>query len=334
VAHIVADSPDGPRGDATLSPLLAKELSNLMILCDKHHRLIDKHQVAEHTVDRLTEMKRKHEARMELVGSLTEEKQSHVLLYGANVGSQSSPVSMQKAIPAMLPDSYPAQSIPLEIGLRNNMLTDRTDEYWQFEGNNLRAHYAQSVRPLLVSGAITRISVFAMAPQPLLVLLGSLLTDIQAAEVYQLHREPPDWKWQDGSDFPEFQVTEPENKSGTPALLFSLSATVTDSRVLSALPNASIWRVSIENPHNDFLKSRQQAVDFRIMMRSVMDRIKAAHGQQAAIHVFPVMPIALAVDFGRIRMPKADLPLCVYDENRDLGFRVALEIGKSEPTVS
>jgi hypothetical protein len=305
-----------------------------MILCDKHHRLIDKHQVAENSAMRLTEMKRKHEARIELVGSLTEEKQSHVLLYGANVGSQSAPVSMQKAIPAMLPDSYPAQSTPLEIGLRNNMLTDRTDEYWQFEGNNLRAHYAQRVRPLLVSGAITRLSVFAMAPQPLLILLGSLLTDIQATEVYQLHREPPDWKWQDGSDFPEFQLSEPKNKSGTPALLFSLSATVTDSRVLSALPDASIWRVFIENPHNDFLKSRQQAADFRIMMRSVMDRIKAAHGQQATIHVFPVMPLALAVDFGRIRMPKADLPLCVYDENRDLGFRVALGIGEDESTVS
>jgi hypothetical protein len=65
-----------------------------------------------------------------------------------------------------------------------------------------------------------------------------------------------------------------------------------------------------------------------------MDRIKAAHGQQAATRVFPVMPFALAVNFGRIRMPKADLPLCVYDENRDLGFRVALEIRESEPTVS
>ena len=41
LAHIVADTPGGPRGDQVLSPQLAAELSNVMLLCDSHHRLID-----------------------------------------------------------------------------------------------------------------------------------------------------------------------------------------------------------------------------------------------------------------------------------------------------
>lgn len=41
IAHIVADSPAGPRGDAVRSPLLAKSLENLMILCARHHKLVD-----------------------------------------------------------------------------------------------------------------------------------------------------------------------------------------------------------------------------------------------------------------------------------------------------
>jgi hypothetical protein len=41
------------------------------------------------------------------------------------------------------------------------------------------------------------------------------------------------------------------------------------------------------------------------------------------------MPAALAVEFGRIRMPKADLPLLIYDENRETGgFKPALTIGE------
>ena len=45
IAHIVADSPDGPRGDTERSSLLANNISNLMLLCDRHHRLIDKEDV-------------------------------------------------------------------------------------------------------------------------------------------------------------------------------------------------------------------------------------------------------------------------------------------------
>lgn len=48
IAHIVADSTDGPRGDAKRSPLLAKSFSNLMLMCDAHHRLIDKEDVDGH----------------------------------------------------------------------------------------------------------------------------------------------------------------------------------------------------------------------------------------------------------------------------------------------
>ena len=41
IAHIVGDSIDGPRGDAVRSPQLARSLENLMLMCAKHHKLID-----------------------------------------------------------------------------------------------------------------------------------------------------------------------------------------------------------------------------------------------------------------------------------------------------
>jgi hypothetical protein len=273
-------------------------------------------------------MKRKHEERIELLGSLTHEKQSHVLLYGANIGGQSAPLSSKNATEAMLPEWYPAESQPLEIGLRNSSIDDKTADYWQLESLHLEAKIAQQLRPRLAQGNIHHLSVFAIAPQPLLILLGTLLSDIPAAEVYQRHREPPGWKWLDSGKYPAFIEVEPNEASGPPALVFSLSGTIVDERIRTVVPNASIWKVSIPIPHNDFLKTRQQTRDFRSLMRRMMDKIKAQHGQSATIHIFPAMPVALAVELGRIRMPKADLPFDVYDEDRGQGgFRHALSIG-------
>lgn len=61
IAHIVADSPDGPRGDEHRSELLAKDFNNLMLLCDTHHRLIDREDIEGHPEDRLLKIKEEQE---------------------------------------------------------------------------------------------------------------------------------------------------------------------------------------------------------------------------------------------------------------------------------
>lgn len=145
------------------------------------------------------------------------------------------------------------------------------------------------VKPRLAQGHVDHLSVFALAPQPLLMKLGYLLSDIPAAEVFQLHREPPDWCWQNDSVDFDYTVTEPANFKGPPALVFSLSATVTDSRIERVLPNAAIWKMTVPVPGNDFLKTRTQARLFRERIRHLLDRIKAVHGQTAD-------PIGLSCD--------------------------------------
>lgn len=327
IAHIVADKPTGPRGDPVLSEQLKSDLSNLMLMCDVHHRRIDHDDVADHTVDRLHAMKELHERRIELVTAFGPEMRSHVVLYGANVGEHSASLSMAKAAEAMLPDRYPAEARPLLLGMVNSALTDCDPAYWEAEARQLRSLVELQVRPRLAHGEVHHLSIFALAPQPLLMLLGYLLSDVSAAEVYQLHREPPDWRWQTApADF-DYSVEEPVAKDGPPALVLSLSATINDDRVRSALPAACIWRLAVVDPNNDFLKSQAQARLFRETARRLLDHIKAAHGEKAVIHVFPAMPVALAVDLGRVIMPKADLPLRIYDQNQKLGgFEHALDL--------
>jgi hypothetical protein len=60
-AHIVAESADGPRGNSTLTPSERNRAENLILVCSRHHQLIDA-KPAAFTVEILKQMKLDHEA--------------------------------------------------------------------------------------------------------------------------------------------------------------------------------------------------------------------------------------------------------------------------------
>ncbi|MFP3790852.1 SAVED domain-containing protein [Bacillus subtilis] len=322
IAHIVADKPNGPRGDKQRSELLKSDINNLMLLCDFHHRLVDIDQVDEHPESLLLEMKRSHENKMKMLTSLIPEKGSLVIFYGANIGQHDSHLSMNHAIYAMVPERYPKDKFPIELSLENSSFRDDESFYWSLEIENLRRQFNEKVK---ARKDVDHFSVFALAPQPLLIELGRLLSDIKATEVYQLHREPADWKWHDLIDDVNYRIVAPEKYTNTVALNISLSADIDNSRIRDVLGNeASIWTLTSDDPHNDFLKSREHLKVFRQQFRKLLNQIKIKHGQDVILHVFPAVPVAVAVEIGRVWMPKADLPLIIYDENR--GFKQAIEL--------
>jgi hypothetical protein len=195
VAHIVADDPNGPRGDPVRSAQLSNEVGNLMLLCYVHHKLIDVDQVNQHPEERLKAMKTAHERRIDIVTAIDESRASHVLRYAANIGAHESPVAYEQVSAAMIPERYPADGRSIDIELRGTAYQDHEPEYWRFQRENLRRQFGMKVRERIETREIHHISVFALAPQPLLIELGRLLCDISPADVYQLHREPAGWRW-------------------------------------------------------------------------------------------------------------------------------------------
>lgn len=319
VAHIIADSEDGPRGNYENSSQLRAEISNLMLLCPRHHKLIDVDAVAEHPIDLLMKMKWEHEERIQRTTSMQPNMQSHILFYGSKIGLQNVPLNIRESSLSIMP-YYPASDRPIEIGMKNDVFVDSTPEYWMIQEKQLVQAFAQTVTPIRDNHAVQHFSVFALAPQPLLIKLGTLLGDIYAADVFQRHREPSTWTWQGSSTVSDFEFFEPINKSGTPVLVFSLSGTIVDERITEILgDDSSIWRISIPNPNNDFLKTRVLLSKFRTICRTALDKIKVTHGQNAVLHLFPAMPVSAAVELGRIWMPKADIPMIIYDQNSASG---------------
>ena len=328
-AHIYSFSARGSRGNEGIPKDELNDISNLMLVCHECHQKLDgPHGSIRYAATLLRIMKKEHEERVERVTWIAESKKSQILLYGANIGDHSSPLNYRDAAPALFPDRYPASDAPIELSTVNSSFSDRDPEFWRIEAENLRRKFEKRVRERLALGEVDHLSVFSLAPQPLLILLGTLLSDIVPSDVYQRHREPPTWKWPRNFATQEFELREPVTASGTPALVLASSATVVEERITSLLGrDASVWIVTLPTPHNDAVKSREQLSQLRSLLRSVFDRIKAAYGQSTVLHVFPAAAISAAVEFGRVRMPKADMPWLIYDQvNSRGGFIPAISI--------
>lgn len=330
IAHIIADSADGPRGDPIRSPLLAKSLDNLMLMCAVHHKLIDVDSLVDHPEALLAEMKAEHEARVAMLAGIDTDRASHVLRFGASIGANEALVSTRAIFAAMPPDHHPASMQTIDLEMTGHAFADSDPAFWVMQQTNLQRNFAARVGGRIERQDIRHLSVFALAPQPLLIELGRLLCDIVPMVVHQRHREPSTWTWQRDGARVRYQTTEPASgRSGVVALKLGVSATITDDRIEHVVGNdAAIWSLCAEAPHNDIVRSPEDQAAYRTALRRLFDAIKARHGDRVVVHVFPALPASLAVETGRVWMPKADPELRIYDQQRDSGFVYALTVGQ------
>ena len=318
-AHIVADSPDGPRGDPIRSPQLATDIDNLMLMCLQHHKLIDVDDVDGHPEKLLLEHKHLHEERVRRLTEIDDQHQTLIVLFEAGIGGRKGLVDVQQSRNAALP-LYPADefSIPLAT-LRTR---DGTTIFWEAAMAELD-EAAREIHSRLVRQEAKHLSVFALAPIPLLMYLGRVLGDIPTVTAFQRHRDPGDWTWKppSGQEQP-FGVVPPDEASEAQhiALVLSISDNVDRQLVSEHAPdNAPIYELRIPRPATDAIRAAHQVVEFRNCLRQLLSQIKGTHGGRATLHIYPAVPNSIAVAFGLALLPKADLAMDVYDFNRDHG---------------
>ncbi len=319
-AHIYSFSEEGPRGWGPFFSNKKKlnDVTNLMLMCHDCHKTIDQDKGGiRYSADLLMKWKKEHEQRVYIVAGISPNNRSHVVMYGANIGDEKSPLQYVDMVEAMFPNKYPAEDKAINLSMTCEH-EDRNAEYWRTEKDHLRAIFRRQIEPRIKENDPCHFSLFSIAPQPLLIQLGVLFTDKISVDVYQPIREPKTWKWQSYPDGFRFIVTAPENIFQVPVLIVSLSDRIADDRITSVMgKNVSIWQLTVEKDflHNDFIKSQAQLSQFREIVRKLMVSIKEKHGQTTPLHIFPAMPVSCAVEMGRVRMPKADMPWIIYDQN-------------------
>lgn len=333
-AHIYSFSEDGPRG---WGPFISNkdklnDVDNLMLMCHDCHKTIDQDKEGiKYSADLLQSWKREHEQRVLIASGIASDKKSHVVFYGSNIGDQKSPIQRVETMEAMFPDRYPADEQPIKLSMECSH-DDSSDAFWQTESAHLTRIFTKYIEPKIEENNPAHFSIFALAPMPLLIQLGSLFTDKITVDVYQPIREPKTWKWQPMPDDFDFHVLTPVTTEGIPVLVISLSGRIMQDRITSVIEEpVAIWEITVDEKflHNDFIKSSAQLSLWRTALRKLMEKIKQEHGQQTPLHVFPAMPISCAIEMGRIRMPKSEMLWVIYDQNHKHNkFVKALTIGE------
>lgn len=329
-AHIYAFSEDGPRGNKGISDEDLNSFRNLLLTCHACHKTIDtKGKELRYSVELLQQWKADHESRIERVSGIDPDHHSHIVLFGRGIGDVQSPLRYDRAAAAMFPKHFPAADRVIELGTGASERTERDEEFWRLELADLEKRFGRLLCEPLADGDVSHLSVFALAPMPLLIRLGTLLTDIRDVEVYQLHRDPKGWKWPSEDKTIAIELQKPETLTGAPALVISLSATISDDRIHRVLgQDASIWRLTIPKPTQECVRSRADLNAFYLDVLKAMDAIKEVHGESHPLSIFPAAPVSAMVKLGLARQPKADLDWIIYDEVKELGgFVETIRIG-------
>jgi hypothetical protein len=336
ISHIIAAEKGGPRGDEVESLRLVKDISNLMLTCKDHGKIIDcKENVDDYPPKLLREYKKEHEERIKILTDIMDNAKSHVLIFQAPIDAKNFNIDKTLAHLAMLP-KYPAKEHPDVIDFSD--FADRETEpgYWDILTRNLKKRFNAIFKDGTNRRDYKHISLFALAPIPLLVYLGAVIGDIESVDLYQRHRSTKDWKWKDEpDDFRKeyYQVIEPDthdDKAQT-AMLVSISGIVDRKKVATLVgENCNMYEVAAVKPGLDFLSTRLKLEMFCYEYRQVLGRIRATNGHTKEIHLFCAVPSPVAVECGRSVLPKSDPPIRIYDLDKGKdGFLYALTINGS-----
>lgn len=319
-AHIVADEPGGPRGDVVRSPALARSIDNLMLLCrDCHHR-VDVAEVAAHPESVLLDFKQRHEERVERLLTIDGSLRTRLLVVTAPIGQRPVRVDLDDISRAALP-RYPAGK-SIVIDLAGLAVRDHEPRYWLTLEEEVVRHTREVLRS--AGDAAVPWSIFALAPIPLLMVLGREVGDIVPATVFQKHREPDTWTWQPAGGIAlPFDVKSPPahlQPCQDVALALSVSGVVSHEAVARAVgASTPVWEIVARTPGVACIRAASDLAEFSAIFRATLGLIRDAAGAGVVVHIFPAVPNSVAVECGRRLLPKVDPRMEVYDFNHRVG---------------
>jgi hypothetical protein len=320
-AHIVAFRERGPRGADGERPTNIDAIENLMLLCAPCHHLIDtncqKYPRAE-----LETHKREHESRIKRVTALGPTMQTTVLHLKARIGSNVVEVSQSESAHALLP-RYPAGDSKI-IDL-TGLGDEASAAFYDFASGRIR----DEAKKLYATGGeletSKHLSVLALAPIPLLFVLGNSLSNKVQTDFFQCHRDRADrWTWHEGKSAVTYAVsrrrvgTVPDNV----AVLVSLSGTIATTTLPASIDDSfSIYEITLDGllPNPGFLQQRNDLEGFRQTYRKFLAEVTRDHPEARALHVFPAIPAPVAVVCGFDLLPKVHPELLVYDNDKQHG---------------
>lgn len=327
-AHIEAVSKGGARYREVMDVTELNSTDNLMLMCAKCHKTIDDNP-ENYPVERLREMKKNHENRVYWMTKYDDVQKSYMIGYFANIKSYQPEFDNTLFCKALVSDKkIPSERYINLIGSSNMPFSDGTKEFYLIQEKQIEQAMERVINQCIHENE--NISIFALAPIPLLIKLGQKISDIANVSVFQCHRKEEKWSWdKENKDVVNFitQVPERVNQKRV-AINISLSADIIDSRIKDRVGEISTYKITIENPNRLFVTNKGIIDAYIKTFRNCMEKIKSDNPGIEEVLVFPAMPNSLAIRTGMDYMPKCDPVLIIYDQiEQSKDFIEAITIG-------
>ena len=296
--HIIGESSNGPRGHPKNSELMKKDPENIILLCAKHHKIIDNNE-REYTVDTLKQMKANHTQWVnERLDGLKEAVWT-LLIHSGNVTGTGAP-NLDKEL--IYQDFYGTHIIAeTEEFIFEEFLTEtknwlefkkRQEQWWQIFKN-------QDIKP-------KKFLICSINFIPLVIQLGFLIHNTNTFDIYQYHPEENTWKWkflEETEANQEFFFIEKLNIEDLTiqkiALSISISGTVNDNDIFEVIGNSiKIFRINVNEPDRTWLKYKEQLIEFQKKYTSLIDTIVQKYKNLKEIHLFYAGPTPIAFIIG------------------------------------
>lgn len=351
LAHIVASSVDGPRGDAAQSPLLADDAENIMLLCDKCHRLIDRVAPAFYTTEKLRAMRARNVADVKrLLAGLQYPPAEPIMLIG-NVTGQPHYYSKRNVEDAMLNAGLrPSRDVPEYFCFNNYILHDpHSAGYWCgiFESLStdiprLKALLNGSAR----GHARPHLAVFPVHSISVLMLGGRLIGDTAGVSVFQFHRDKVagnqggQWAWPSGSAEPSadkyrFEVLKDFSGENEACLLVSLTFDIAHERLTAqCFENGELQlptlRLTVDRFGSDVIGHPKDLELFGAKLDEAIRKLQD-HWKVQRIHLFVGAPASACFRLGQKMQARNHATYICYETDRGIGsaFKQTIEISST-----
>lgn len=308
-AHIYAFSKGGKRFSRLVPRTKINDIDNLMLVCGNCHELIDSSNT-DYSAEQLLLMKKEHEERIRLLTSIKPDLQSEVVIYNCNIGDRPIRIQEYHANESITPSFYPARITPINLS-PDLRLYDSDQDFWGVMVKDLEREL-EAHEPSIRN---KHISLFAVAPQPLLFKLGTLLNRNYNVSVRQPQGDIASWRWQKENQTINLQLHElGTTYSNKAAISIEITATLSDNEIESIFGQHRIYRIVANDCSPSAIKSEADLIAVRQEYRNVLNRIRLECSPDVQVSLLPIAPASVSIEAGR-QLMKGDPAITIYDRN-------------------
>ncbi|MCU7804221.1 MAG: SAVED domain-containing protein [Candidatus Thiodiazotropha sp. (ex Lucinoma borealis)] len=308
LAHNVASSELGARGAVMLSEKLSNDPNNVLLLCDKHHRLIDKIAAVDYPAHRLSEMRRYFctTANRLLKGLGYHPIPVYSVLWPVHRQSISAPSYLQVA-QSLVPIGCRMESQIHDISDNESLLREADTEFT----SKALIHSIQLASEKILAQSHTHrytAGLFAFGLMPPLIALGALLGNKSRITPMLKYRDSGQWIWPLGAPVGEFYtVSGLDELAGEEAeISLTLALTAEPDKLIRAREEIAkargvkhvVVKALPEYLGNGALGHPEDGYAFTCFMQKLLHRLRDQHGVEY-VHLLPCASNAACVFFGQ-----------------------------------